>query len=68
MEVGKYNVDQELVKEIIAKYSMFGDYTLIILNELKKVGLYEGKVSKSKIQEIPLVTTAIMGEIYYKIF
>jgi len=65
---GKYNVDQDLVEEVVAKYSMFGDYTLIILRELKKVGLYEGKVFKSEIQEIPLVTTAIMGEIYYKIF
>ncbi len=65
---GKYNVDQDLVEEVVAKYSMFGDYTLITLRELKKVGLYEGKVFKSEIQEIPLVTTAIMGEIYYKIF
>ena len=65
---GKYNVDQDLVEEVVAKYSMFGDYTLIILRELKKVGFYEGNVFKSEILEIPLVTTAIMGEIYYKIF
>lgn len=68
LDSGKYNVDQDLVEEVITKYKMFGDYKLVVLRELKKVGLYEGRITNVKIQEIPLITTAIMGEIYYKIF
>ena len=65
---GKYNIDRNVVEKVVAKYGMFGDYTYIILRELKKVGLYEGKIVNVNIQEIPLVTTAIIGEIYYTIF
>ena len=68
VETDKYNISQELVEKVVNKYYMFGDYKSIILRELSKVGLYEGKISESNEQEIPLVTSAILGEIYYSIF
>ena len=45
VETDKYNISQELVEKVVNKYYMFGDYKSIILRELSKVGLYEGKMN-----------------------
>ena len=61
-------IDREILSRVVERYNMFGDYTQVILRELKRLGLYEGDIAEVSINEIPLVTTAILGEIFYTIF
>ncbi len=68
IEDGKYNIDQAVIEQVLDKYSMFGDYSEPVLKELKKAGLYEGNIEPTNSEVIPLVVTAIIGEIYYNIF
>lgn len=66
--ISHYDVDLSLVYEICSKYSMFGDYLDVVLNELKKLGLYSGPDTTINIIVVPTVRNAILGEIFWNIF
>lgn len=63
-----YDIDLDIVYEVCNKYLMFGDYTDLILNELSKVGIYNGPILKTNIKSLPFIKNAILGEIYWNIF
>jgi len=62
----KYEIDLPIIFEICDKYSMFGDYTNIIINELCKLGIYQEPVKVDKnFKPVPLIKDAILAEIIY---
>lgn len=62
-----YNINTDIIYEICNKYSMFGNYYDIVINELSKLGVCNLHINKNNlnINYNSFIKDAIIGEIIY---
>lgn len=66
-KINNYCVSYDLIKSVCNKYTMFGDYTASVSNELNRLGVFNLKINfNNKSSNIPFIRDAIIGEIIYK--
>lgn len=61
-----YKADLSIIYDICDKYSMFGDYSPVVINELNRLGVYESHIEEdNNFKYNNFVRDTIIGEIIY---